>query len=38
MNIMKKGLGNRVRISKLKNIFAKDIFLIGVLKYLLLVK
>ena len=31
-------VGDRVRISKLKNIFAKGILLIGVKKYLLLIK
>ena len=31
-------LGDRVRISKFKNIFAKDILLIGAMKYLLLMK
>ena len=42
MNIIKKGsrfnVGDRVRISKFKNIFAKGILLIGVKKYLLLIK
>ena len=31
-------VGDRVRISKFKNIFAKGILLIGVKKYLLLIK
>ena len=31
-------VGDRVRISKYKNILLKDILLIGVLKYLLLIK
>ena len=31
-------VGDSVRISKFKNIFAKDILLIGVEKYLLLIK
>ena len=31
-------IGDRVRISKFKNIFAKDILLIGVEKYLLLIE
>ena len=31
-------VGDRVRISKFKNIFIKDMLLIGVVKYLLLIK